>query len=144
MVREDSWICAVLSSFVSKKSGAGLPTCNVPARARTHSVSKGKIRKGTGPGIFAITRANCSGDRLIALYSPTHPTTHSVAITHNITSVRLTALDFVFMQSNPRKKWPDYKGARKEVNNWNVVCAVRYCLNVNITTKDTKSHEGNA
>jgi hypothetical protein len=48
------------------KSGAESPTVNVPARARSHIVSKGKIMKGIGPAIFAITRPNASGGRRIA------------------------------------------------------------------------------
>ena len=78
------------------KSGAGLPTCKVPARARNQSVSKGNIKKGTGPGILAITLPNCSGDSRITPKNATQHITHSVAITQNETTAALINLDCAF------------------------------------------------
>ena len=95
MERADSWMWSVLSSLAKLKSGAGLPTRSTPDRACIHSVSNGRTRKAAGCGIFAITRANCSGDPFMTLYSPMQAITQTPAITHNVTSVRLTILDFV-------------------------------------------------
>jgi len=109
-VSDDSCTCAVLSSFISEKSGAELPACNVPARACVQSVSKGRIRKGIGPGIFAITRAKRSGGRRITLYSATQAITHSVAITQNVATVALTYLDFALTRfCDLEKKCADYR-----------------------------------
>jgi hypothetical protein len=124
-VRAESCTCALLSIFISEKSGAGLPTCNVPARARIHSVSNGKTRKGTGPAIFAITRPNCSGDCRITLYSATQPVPHSAASTQIVATTARTSLDFVLTRSTlrPQKRSAAIiKSAQRSVNSWNVVC----------------------
>jgi len=124
-MRAESCTCALLSIFVSEKSGAGLPTCNVPARARIHSVSNGKTRKGTGPAIFAITRPNCSGDCRITLYSATQPVPHNAASTQIVATSARTSLDFVLTWSTlrPQKRSAAIiKSAQRSVNSWNVVC----------------------
>jgi len=89
----------------------------VPERARIQSVSKGRSKNGTGPGIFAITRAKLSGDCRITRYNATQETTQSAAITQTMaTAAFLTDLDFVFKRT-PKTKWADYRWCRKEINN---------------------------
>src|ERR1700687_1502160 len=95
-VKVDSCTEALLSSFTSEKSGAGSPTCKPPARACVHNVSNGRTRNATGPGNFAMNRANVSGGFRMTSYSAPQASTHTRAITANaLTNALFTNVRFV-------------------------------------------------